>query len=280
MSIESWLIPDCITVSPALYLAAVSAAVLLTGFSKGGFGGGLGVLATPLLMLVLPANVALAMMLPILIVCDLFTLRQFPGEWDPRSFWHIAGGTTAGIAAGTVFLVYFGRPGVDGDRWLKFIVGGVSLAFCLLKFWRVLRPEAAGPDRPPGLPASSLIGLVCGITTMLAHAAGQIVSLYFLSQRLDRRVFVGTTARYYLTFNTLKIPFFFLAGALSARPYITFDTLKWELWLIPLCALGVAAGAWLNRRMTGAVFTAAVYALLFLTAVRMIMQAMAKGAAS
>ncbi len=274
MDFTAWLIPDVITSSPALYLAAVVSAVLLTGFSKGGFGGGLGVLATPLMMQVLPANVALAMMLPILIVCDLFTLRHFPGEWDPRSFWRLAGGTVIGIMAGCALLVFFGRPDVNGERWLKFIVGGVSVLFCGLKAWAVWGPKKeAGEGRKPGFAIGTAAGLACGITTMLAHAAGQIVSMYFLSHRLDRRVFVGTTARYYLTFNTLKIPFFFLAGALSDKSYITFHTLKWEVWLIPLCALGVAVGAWLNRKMSGGVFTAIVYGLLAITGVRMLAQA-------
>ncbi len=274
MNGSAWIFPDVMTASPAAYLAALVAAVLLTGFSKGGFGGGLGVLATPLMMQVLPANTALAMMLPILIVCDLFTLRHFPGEWDPRSFWRIAGGTTAGIAAGCALLVFFGRPDVNGERWLKLFVGGVSVIFCALKAWAVWGPKAGRDDgRKTGFVLGTVMGLAAGVATMLAHAAGQIVGIYFLSQRLDRRVFVGTTARYYLTFNTLKIPFFFLAGALSDKRYITFNTLKWEIWLIPLCALGVALGAWLNRHMTGAVFTAVVYSLLFVTGVRMLAQA-------
>ncbi len=279
MNIQSWLIPEDITVSPGLYLLAVTAAVLLTGFSKGGFGGGLGVLATPLLMQVLPARTALAMMLPTLIVCDLFTLRQFPAEFDPRSFRNIAYGASAGLILGTVLLVYFGRPDVDGDRWLKLIVGGVSVVFCGLKFLGARRPAGNAPAGAgtPGLLAGTLTGLVCGITTMLAHAAGQIVSLYFLSYRLDRRVFVGTTARYYLTFNVAKVPLFVLAGYLSATRYITFDTLKCELPLIPLCGLGVAAGAWMNRRMTGESFTTVVYAALFLTGLHMIWQVFAKG---
>lgn len=267
----AWIVPDVITVSPILYLSAVVTAVLLTGFSKGGFGGGLGVLATPLMMQVLPANVALAMMLPILIVCDICTLRHFPDEWDPRSFWRIAGGTTIGIVAGCALLVYFGRPDVNGERWLKLFVGGVSVLFCALKAWAVWgRKGGGGEERKPGFVIGTTMGLGAGIATMLAHAAGQIVSMYFLSHRLDRRVYVGTTARYFLTFNTLKIPFFFLAGALSDKSYITFHTLKWELWLIPVCALGVALGAWLNRHMSGTVFTVIVYSLLFITGIQML----------
>jgi uncharacterized membrane protein YfcA len=273
VDVHAWLIPDAVTVSPALYLAAIVAAVLLTGFSKGGFGGGLGVLATPLMMQVLPANVALAMMLPILIVCDLFTLRHFPTDWDSRSFWRIAGGTVLGIVAGCGLLVVFARSDVNGDRWLKGIVGGVSVLFCAMKAWSLWGRKGGGEARKPGFVIGTAMGLASGVTTMLAHAAGPIVSMYFLSNRLDRRVFVGTTARYFLTFNTLKIPFFFLAGALSDKRYITFHTLKWELWLIPVCALGVALGAWLNRHMSGAVFTIVVYGLLLITGVRMLAQA-------
>src|SRR3546814_5523418 len=54
---------------PLFYLAAVPA-VLIAGISKGGFGAGLGLLAVPMMALVLPPVQVAAIMLPILCVMD------------------------------------------------------------------------------------------------------------------------------------------------------------------------------------------------------------------
>jgi uncharacterized membrane protein YfcA len=44
---------------------------------------------------------------------------------------------------------------------------------------------------------------------------------------------------------------------------------------MPLCPLGVWAGVWLNRRMSGETFTRLIYLLLFMTGVRMVWKALA-----
>lgn len=92
----NWFLPDCLRAEPIFYILAAMAAIFLTGFSKGGFGGGLGVISTPLLLLVLPGPEAISMMLPLLIVCDFFTLRQFPKQWDRDSFRWFVGGACIG----------------------------------------------------------------------------------------------------------------------------------------------------------------------------------------
>ena len=53
------------------------AAVVLMGIAKAGFGGGIGLIATPLLALVLPVSDAAALMLPLLIACDVFAVRHY-----------------------------------------------------------------------------------------------------------------------------------------------------------------------------------------------------------
>ncbi len=272
----NWIVPDCVEVAPWQYLLTAAAATLITGLSKAGFGGGLGVISTPLLLLVLPANVAISMMLPLLIVCDLLTLRHFPHEWDPASFRGIAVGTSLGLVCGFGLLLYFAREGVDGERGIRLIVGCVSILFVALKLGR-LRRRGVAPGTESPVPASVLgtpLGLVAGTVTMVAHAAGPVVDIYLLLRRLDRRRFVGTAARYYLTFNTCKIPLYLLASLVAERDYITWSTLRWDLWLLPLCPVGVAAGAWLNRRLTGRAFTLIIYVLLFVTGVRMLAKAL------
>ena len=273
-TLSQWFLPDCLRAPPLQYILAVIAATVITGFSKGGFGGGLGVISTPLLMLVLPAQVAVSMMLPILIVCDIFTLRQFPREWDPPSFRALGSGAAVGLLGGLALLLYFSRETVDGDRWIRLMVGVVSLGFCLLQLVRRRFERGANRDRSAGLKTGVGLGLLAGVTTMVAHAAGPVVNMYLLLRRLDRQTFVGTAARYFLTLNLVKVPLFILASAVSGGHYITWQTLRWGLWLLPLCPLSVAAGAWLNRRLNAVLFTRIIYALLFVAGLRMLIDAL------
>ena len=55
---------------PWFYAAAVPA-ILLTGISKGGFAGGIGLVAVPLMALTISPVQAAGIMLPILIVMDM-----------------------------------------------------------------------------------------------------------------------------------------------------------------------------------------------------------------
>jgi uncharacterized membrane protein YfcA len=94
---------------------------------------------------------------------------------------------------------------------------------------------------------AALVGLACGITTMIAHAAGVLLNLFLLSRRPSPAVFVGTTTRFYLSFNLIKVPFFIAATALAERTFLSWSTLVYSLSLLPAGYLGVALGAWLNR---------------------------------
>jgi hypothetical protein len=252
-----------------MLLAAL--ATLLIAVSKGGFGGGAGALATPLLLLAVRPGVALALVLPLLIVCDVFTLRHFPRDWHPRSFWLVAPGTFLGLFVGLYFLVLFARHGVDGARWIRLIVGVTALAFCVIQGAR--RFVARHATLKPGIVLGTITGLLCGFTTMVAHAAGALIDMFLVSQRIEPRKYVGTCARFYLTFNTIKIPFYVAASAMAGGQYLTWKTLQWDLWLVPLCPLGVGLGVWLHRRMSDTVFLVAIYIMLGLVGVKMVFDA-------
>src|SRR5215212_11327860 len=53
----------------------------MIGFAKGGFGG-LGALLTPILALVLPVTLAVGVLLPMLMVGDVFAVYLYWNEWD------------------------------------------------------------------------------------------------------------------------------------------------------------------------------------------------------
>ena len=57
--------------NPYFYLAVIPV-ILIAGISKGGFAGGLSIISVPMIALVLPADMAAAIMLPILCLMDIF----------------------------------------------------------------------------------------------------------------------------------------------------------------------------------------------------------------
>ncbi|MFN5782855.1 MAG: sulfite exporter TauE/SafE family protein, partial [Novosphingobium sp.] len=67
-------------------LALAVLAVTILGLAKGGFAG-LGVLGTPLLALAMPPTVAVAVLLPVLLVQDVVSVWSFRHSW---SVWILA----------------------------------------------------------------------------------------------------------------------------------------------------------------------------------------------
>ncbi|MBI3436456.1 MAG: sulfite exporter TauE/SafE family protein, partial [Proteobacteria bacterium] len=82
----------------SFYLAAIPAVTAL-GISKGGFSG-LGLMAVPLLSLVMPPLQAAGVLLPILIVQDMVTVWAFRRTWDGWNLRVMLPGSAIGVGAG------------------------------------------------------------------------------------------------------------------------------------------------------------------------------------
>jgi uncharacterized membrane protein YfcA len=260
----SWLLPAGYEGHPAVYVAVAVLAFLLTGVSKAGFGG-VGILAIPLMMMVSPGKLALGMWLPLLILCDVLTIRAYPKEWSLRPILRLAPWMVAGVGTGYLLL------GHISDRQVKLFVGSLAVGFVGLEIVRsvvarrVERTQTAEPWRPTWLTAAPF-GLAGGVSTMIAHAAGAITTIYLLPQRLGKRSFVGTSARFYFVFNSFKVPFF----AHPSLGLINRESLVKSLWLVPLAPLGVWLGSVLNRRLSVGGFNRVIYVLLAISGVYLI----------
>lgn len=79
-------------------LLLIALVVILIGLSKSAFAGALGVFAVPLLMLKLTAIDAITLMLPILMMSDVFSLRSFWRQWDTRLLISLIPGAVIGVA--------------------------------------------------------------------------------------------------------------------------------------------------------------------------------------
>lgn len=241
---------------PWFYLVAVPA-VLLFGISKGGFGGGLGVVAVPLMALVIPPVQAAAILLPILCVMDLFSLWAFRGKWVASELRILVPASLIGIGIGTMLFEYM-SPSV-----IRLLLGVVAITFTM-HHWISLR--IARGARRAEFPQSVgfVAALVAGFTSFVAHAGGPPLNMYLLRRNLDRTLFVGTAVVFFTAVNYVKlIPYAWLGQ---------FDTsnLGTSLALAPLAPVGIGIGFWLHQRVSDRFFFAVVYVMLFAVGLKLV----------
>lgn len=235
------------------FVAAACAAVLITGISKAGFGGGIGGLAVPILSLAISPVQAAAIMLPILVVMDVAGLYFYRGKGDPTNLRIIIPGGILGTLAGWALFSTL------DEHMIRILVGAISVAFVL---WNLAnrKPLVARPSRAKGLFWSG----VSGLTSFVAHAGGPPLAVYLLAQRLDRAVFVATNMVFFTLMNALKIVPYFALGLVSTA------NLQTSLAFAPLAVLGILLGVWLNKRLTNAAFFRIANVLLLVSGIKLL----------
>ncbi|MCB2053981.1 MAG: sulfite exporter TauE/SafE family protein [Geminicoccaceae bacterium] len=238
---------------PAFYLAAVPA-LLIFGISKGGFGGGLGIVAVPMMALVISPADAAALLLPLLCLMDVIGLVNYRRHWDNDVLRSMLPGAIAGILLGSLAFGYF------PERVVRLMLGLISLAFAGEYFLRGRRVTTPRPQQPL---LGAFWGALAGLTSTLAHAGGPPANMYLLPLRLDKTVFVGTMVVLFATVNALKLPPYVLLGLYDA------DILTACLLLAPVAAVGMVAGITLHHRVDERLFYRICYGLVFGTGLKL-----------
>lgn len=245
---------------PAPFWFAAVAAVLLIGVAKAGFGGGAGVIATPLLSLTVPVAEAAALLLPILLVADALTVYHYRKEVSVPHLRASLPSALVGIVAGSLMFAFFR----DNERVLEIGVGVIALAFVLYQALRA-RLVRALEGRTPSMLWGVPLGALSGFTSTLAHVGGPPFVIFLLPHRLSRRLFVGTNGVFFFVVNLVKlVPYALLA-------LLTIGNLSTTLVLLPLAYLGVRLGRFLNARVSERAFAGIVYLLLTLTGVQLLL---------
>ena len=240
---------------PWFYAVAIPA-VLLFGISKGGFGGGLGTAAVPLMALVISPVRAAAILLPILCIMDLVAVWKFRGKWIWPELIMLLPASLLGILIGTLLFEYMSASVV------RLIVGIVATSFTL-HYWinrKRSRSNVQYFPRSYGL----LGGSVAGFTSFVAHSGGPPISMYLLRRPLDRTDFAGTTILFFAVVNYVKLVPYAWLGQFDA------DNLATSAALAILAPIGVLIGAWLHKRVSDRFFFSFVYVLLFAVGLKLI----------
>ena len=243
-----------------IHYSLVIAAVIVMGIAKSGFGGGIGILAVPLIANAFPKDqtgMALGVMLPILIVADLFAVYQHRGQQSWRHMRPALSGAIIGIGLGTLllFLLVGSGDASSKDRVasvLSVLVGSICLLMVAVQVYRMCGGKV--PTLPGNRPTGVSVGAAAGFTSMLAHAAGPIMSIYWLDQKLGKRLLTGSLVLYFLLVNSLKLPSY------VALDWITAETLKQSVMFAVFVPIGSLLGIVMHHRIPEKPFTAVMYA--------------------
>jgi uncharacterized protein len=226
------------------------------GFSKSGFQG-VGMIHVVIFAFIFGARDATGVLLPLLIVGDVCAVCYFgkQAQWD--HIQRLLPPTAIGVVIG--WLLMQKLP----ESTFKPLVGSIILSLITIQVTRMLRPQWFAKTPHQKWLATSL-GILVGITTMLANAAGPVMALYLLAVSLPKWELVATSAWFFLVINLFKIPFSYNMGL------INFDTLAVNAVFAPAVLPGMWLGRWLIQRIPQRIFDGLLLALTAVFALRLV----------
>lgn len=227
--------------------------IFLIGLAKGGLGGTLGVLATPLMSLVMPADQVIGLLLPILMTADVFAVASHWQRWDRRLILLLIPGSVIGMLLGSFFIASI------SPETLRRGIGVIVLIFVLYRLFE--RQILAFMQYKSRNWYGFVAGAVAGFSSTLAHTGGPPIAIYLLMENVQPRVFVATSALFFAIVNWIKVPSYFYIGLFD------FNLLGQVLWLLPLLPLSVWMGKWVSVRINKTTFDRIIVVILALTAV-------------
>jgi uncharacterized membrane protein YfcA len=241
--------------SLAEWLLAIVAAMGI-GIAKAGFAG-VSLLYVVIFAFIFGARDSTGIALLLLLVGDAGAVAAFRQHtrWD--YVWRMLPPACVGVIVGFLLM------GRLSEAAFRPTIGGIILALTALHLIRLARPGWLG-DIPHTRTFAWTMGILAGITSMLANASGPIIALYALAVGLPKFQFVGTSAWFFLLVNAFKVPFSYALGLIHGH------TLLLNAALAPPIALGVFVGRWLTHRVSQRVFESLLLAFAAAAALRLV----------
>lgn len=230
------------------------ASAFLVGMGKGGLPV-VGMLAVPVLSLVISPVTAAGLLLPVYVVSDMFGLYAYRHEFNARVLAILLPGAVVGIGLG------WATATIVPESAVTLTVGLIGVVFALNLLFRVNKDaEARAPDVPSGL----FWGVITGFTSFVSHSGGPPYQVYTLPLKLTKTVFAGTSTIAFAIINAVKLLPYWALGQFSA------DNLHVAVLLMPVAAVAVFAGVRLVRVLPEALFFKLVTWALLLVSVKLI----------
>ena len=236
--------------------ALAVAGALGMGISKAGFPG-MSLVHVVVFALVFGARNSTGIILPMLIAADVLAVRAFQQHARWVYIWRMLPASLVGIVIG------FALMGRLDEKAFAPLIGVIVLVLSVMQAGRMAKPNLLA-DVPHSHAFAWAMGLLAGITTMLANAAGPVVTLYALSVSLPKFELVGTIAWFFFIVNLVKVPFSVWLGLIRT------DTLTLNLVLVPVVFVGIAIGRWLTHKVPQRLFDSLLLTFAFIAALRLV----------
>jgi len=205
------------------------------GLAKTGVHGA-GMMAVPFLANIFGGQLSSGIMLPMLVLADVL------GVWyyHRHASWHhlkiLFPWAALGVVLGTVVGSYL------DDKIFKIIMAVIILVSVGIMVWL----ERGHKDEVPHNKAFGITsGVMGGFTSMVGNLAGTVMAVYFLSMRLPKNAFIGTTAWFFMATNWFKVPFHVFVWHT-----ITLDTILLGLITLPMIVLGAYLGIIIVKKLS------------------------------
>ena len=247
---------------------------LIMGMSKGGLPGA-GNLTVAIYALVLEDALGLAgvplsvgLLLPVLISADVTATIVYRRHAEWKFIARLLPFFIIGILAGWKVFGFF-QANDERVSLLKVLIGIILLAMTVMHFtmkWRRKRKGDAEGEKSSrsSLALGAFLGLLGGVATMLANAAGPVAQLYLLAMGLPKYAFIGTSAWLFLIVNVSKVPF------MIDLEIITLESMSVSWWMFISAVIGAAIAPLVVRRINQKLFEGLVWFFIVLAGLRMV----------
>jgi len=208
---------------------------LCIGLSESGLAG-TATLNVVLMAQIFGAKPSVGLVLPLLIVADLlgYLINRKGGSW--RQIVPMMPPAIAGVIVGWLLL-----DRID-NAVARVVIGWIILGLLAFNFvLRKRREQFLALTEHRGFAQG--MGFLAGTVTMIANAAGPVMTVFLLSQRLEKREHLGVFCRFFLFINLFKLPFSNSVGLISGPSLLT------NLVLLPGVFLGIYLGWQILKRI-------------------------------
>ena len=233
----------------ALVHTAVFAAALLQAATGIGFG----VIAGPILLLILNSASAIQVSITLSLVIALLLAPSVFRRIDKSLFRLLVIGTIIGVPLGIIVFMNI-------DIFVLKVLAGVSVAFMALTTGGVFRPEKQDPTA-----YSSRVGVGIGVLSGLMSSSlgmpGPVPAAWMITKLFSKEVIRATIL-------LLFVPSYCAALAFqSLTPGLGEGVIKWSLQLLPATIVGIVLGKVLESRISQGAFRTIVTIVLTCTAI-------------
>lgn len=204
----------------------------ITGISKFSTGG-MGFIILAMTLTVFPSSEAVVVLLPMYLVADILAISSYRSGIDWKTLKRLLPLAGIGILIGSFLL-----SRIDANTFSKLlgIIILITLSLGVYLEWKKIRVKQTQN-------MSRVMALFAGVISILANAAGPIISLYLLQQNLTKNSYVATRAWIFLIINFIKIIVVVSLGILD------WPLAKQSVITLPTLLLGAGVGYLLLKKL-------------------------------